>query len=388
MQYEISREILLKPLQLVAGAVDNKQTLAILANLLLEIKNNKLSLTGTDCEIEMHAKVPLEEDTNIVDGEVTVPARKLLDICKILPAGSQLKFKQDEDKILLKSGKSKFTLATMPSDEFPNLEHSSGIHSFMVSPKILLELIDGVKISVAQQDVRQYLNGMLLEVRSNLIRTVSTDGHRLSSCEVSIDTGIEKSDISNLENSDAFAEDLKSLVHQVIVPRKGILELTRLLAEQHEDITVTIESNHLKIASSDFSFTSKLIDGSFPDYERAIPRDGNKVAIIDKTMLREALSRASVLSTEKVRKVSLAFDSNVLKISAINSSQEQVEEEIEVVYQDEPYEINLNAVYLIDVAGVIKGKNIIVKASSPENAILIQEEQHANSNYVIMPITI
>jgi len=369
MQYEISREILLKPLQLVTGAVDNRQVMAILANLLLEVKNGKLALTGTDCEIEMHAKVALEEETTIIDGAITVPARKLLDVCKILPAGSNLKFKQDGDKVLLKAGKSKFTLTTLPADEFPNLEQSNSIHSFNVSPKILLDLIEGAKISVAQQDVRQYLNGMLFEVQANLIRTVSTDGHRLSMCDAHLATSTD-------------------VTHKIILPRKGVLELTRLLSEQQEDVTFTIESNHLKVTSNDFTFTSKLIDGDFPDYERVIPHDCNKVAIIDKVILREALSRASVLSSEKVRKINLTFDANTLKISAKNTAQDQVEEEITVIYQDESYEISLNAVYVLDILGVIKGKNVAIKISSPEKAVLLQDADDVNSNYIVMPITI
>jgi len=383
MQCEISREILLKPLQLVAGAVDNKQTMAILSNLLLVVDDNKLALTGTDCEIEMHATIALTAAST--NGSSTVPARKLVDICKTLPAGSNLKFKQEDNKIILKSGRSKFSLLSLPADDFPNLDSSEQIHSFKIAAKTLLDLLDRTKISIAQQDVRHFLNGMLFEVQSDLIRTVSTDGHRLSSTDAQISTNATTN-------------------YKIIVPRKGILELIRLLAEQsdNKEIEVVIKHNHLQIISADFSFTSKLIDGEFPDYERVIPRQGDKLAIINKNKLRESLNLACVLSTEKLKRVDLSFSNNGVQITAegnqypegtltINSNntvQEESEEQLNIQYQGSDVAISFNAAYVLDILSVIKGDNVIFTMNQPESAVLIQDNKDLSASYVVMPITI
>jgi len=368
MQCNVSREILLKPLQLVAGAVDSKQTLAILGNLLLQIENNKLNLTGTDTEIEMHTSVQLEAGSE--DGSITVPARKLVDICKILPAGAQINLKQDDAKIMLTAGRSKFTLLTLPADDFPNITPSEYIHSFTVSAKTLLDLIERTKISMAQQDVRQYINGMLFEITPTSINAVSTDALRLSVCTAELETGINES-------------------YKVIVPRKGILELIRLLAEQQDEVKINLEKNHIRIESGDFIFTSKLIDGEFPDYEKVLPQENNKKATINKNELREALNRANVLADDK-KSILLSFNKNgALKIQSSNRlHQEQSEEEINITYQEDDLELGFNSNFLLETLNVIKGDEVLFLMLDNDTAILIQDPANNEAKYVVMPLTL
>ena len=252
MKFSISRDALLKPLNLVAGVVERRQTLPILANVLMVLDGDRLSLTGTDLEVELVGRVQLPQRGE--SGEVTVPARKLVDICKSLPEGSDIQFSVQESKVTVKSGRSRFTLSTLPAREFPNVEDSMGTHQFTLKQGELKRLIERTGFAMAQQDVRYYLNGMLWELNSKQLRVVATDGHRLAMCTLP-----DKVDI----DGDT----------QVILPRKGVLELSRLLLEEDAEIVIVIGSNHMRATTNDFTFTSKLVDGKFPDYQRVLPRD-------------------------------------------------------------------------------------------------------------------
>ena len=247
MKLTINREALLKPLQLVAGVVERRQTLPVLSNVLLVVEGDQLSLTGTDLEVELVGRVKLEQSAE--SGEITVPARKLMDICKSLPEDCDIELKVDDQKVILRSGRSRFTLSTLPANDFPNIEEEAGSFTFSIAQSRLRRLIDRTGFAMAQQDVRYYLNGMLLEVNNHMLRSVATDGHRLAMCSVDAD----------------ISQDNK---HQVIVPRKGILELARLLTEGDEAVNITVGGNHIRANTGDFTFTSKLVDGKFPDYER------------------------------------------------------------------------------------------------------------------------
>ncbi|MGE4475579.1 MAG: DNA polymerase III subunit beta, partial [Stutzerimonas sp.] len=250
MHFTISREALLKPLQLVAGVVERRQTLPVLSNVLLVVEGQQLSLTGTDLEVELVGRVALEDAAE--PGEITVPARKLMDICKSLPADALIDVRLDEQKALIKSGRSRFTLSTLPASDFPTVEEGPGSLNFSVEQGKLRRLIERSGFAMAQQDVRYYLNGMLIEVSNGMLRAVATDGHRLAMC--SMQAGIEQADR-----------------HQVIVPRKGILELARLLTDQDAQVNVVLGQHHIRATTGEFTFTSKLVDGKFPDYERVLP---------------------------------------------------------------------------------------------------------------------
>lgn len=286
MHFTIQREALLKPLQLVAGVVERRQTLPVLSNVLLVVEGQQLSLTGTDLEVELVGRVVLEDAAE--PGEITVPARKLMDICKSLPNDVLIDIRVEEQKLLVKAGRSRFTLSTLPANDFPTVEEGPGSLNFSIAQSKLRRLIDRTSFAMAQQDVRYYLNGMLLEVNGGTLRSVATDGHRLAMC--SLDAQIPSQDR-----------------HQVIVPRKGILELARLLTEQDGEVGIVLGQHHIRATTGEFTFTSKLVDGKFPDYERVLPRGGDKLVVGDRQQLREAFSRTAILSNEVPRHSPAAF---------------------------------------------------------------------------------
>lgn len=321
MKFTISRDALLRPLNLVAGVVERRQTLPILANVLMVLDGDRLALTGTDLEVELVGRVQLAAPGE--SGEVTMPARKLVDICKSLPEGSEIEFNVQDSKVTVKSGRSRFTLATLPAREFPNVEDSMGTHQFTIKQGQLKRLIDRTGFAMAQQDVRYYLNGMLWEIKGKQLRVVATDGHRLALC--TLPGTIDASDDT-----------------QVILPRKGVLELARLLLEDDADIAIVMGSNHIRATTDDFTFTSKLVDGKFPDYQRVLPRSPDKIVLGSRLELRQAFTRAAILSNEKYRGVRLKLTKDSLDIVANNPEQEEAEESVPVDYQGESLEVGFN----------------------------------------------
>ncbi len=365
MKLTINREALLKPLQLVAGVVERRQTLPVLSNVLLVVEGDQLSLTGTDLEVELVGRVKLEQSAE--SGEITVPARKLMDICKSLPEDCDIELKVDDQKVILRSGRSRFTLSTLPANDFPNIEEEAGSFTFSIAQSRLRRLIDRTGFAMAQQDVRYYLNGMLLEVNNHMLRSVATDGHRLAMCSVDAD----------------ISQDNK---HQVIVPRKGILELARLLTEGDEAVNITVGGNHIRANTGDFTFTSKLVDGKFPDYERVLPRGGDKIVIGDRQTLRQAFNRTAILSNEKYRGIRMMLNENTMKIMANNPEQEEAEEEVTVNYPGDALEIGFNVSYLLDVLSVISGDAVKLTLSDSNSSALIEETEGGDSVYVVMPM--
>ncbi|WP_375740779.1 DNA polymerase III subunit beta [Pseudomonas boanensis] len=365
MHFTIQREALLKPLQLVAGVVERRQTLPVLSNVLLVVEGQQLSLTGTDLEVELVGRVALEEPAE--PGEITVPARKLMDICKSLPSDALIDIRVDEQKLLIKAGRSRFTLSTLPANDFPTVEEGPGSLSFSLVQSKLRRLIERTSFAMAQQDVRYYLNGMLLEVNAGILRAVATDGHRLAMC--AMEAGIEGVDR-----------------HQVIVPRKGILELARLLTEQDGEVRIVLGQHHIRATTGEFTFTSKLVDGKFPDYERVLPRGGDKLVVGDRQALREAFSRTAILSNEKYRGIRLTLAAGLLKIQANNPEQEEAEEEVAVDYNGSNLEIGFNVSYLLDVLGVMSTEQVRLILSDANSSALVQEAGNDDSSYVVMPM--
>jgi DNA polymerase-3 subunit beta len=365
MKFVISRDALLKPLNLVAGVVERRQTLPILANVLLDLKGDRLSLTGTDLEVELVGRVQLPAAGE--DGEVTVPARKLVDICKSLPEGSDIEFALGDGKVTVRSGRSRFTLSTLPAREFPSVEDSIGTHQFTVKQGQLRRLIERTAFAMAQQDVRYYLNGMLWELKEGRMRVVATDGHRLAMCTLP----------SLVDTPDEV---------QIILPRKGVLELSRLLLAETEDIVVVLGSNHVRATTDEFTFTSKLVDGKFPDYERVLPRSPDKVVIGSRLDLRQAFTRTAILSNEKYRGVRLKLAPGAMEILANNPEQEQAEESVPVEYDGDGLEIGFNVSYLLDVLGVLSGEQIKISLSDPNSSALLEESESGDSVYVVMPM--
>jgi DNA polymerase-3 subunit beta len=365
MHFTIQREALLKPLQLVAGVVERRQTLPVLSNVLLVVEGQQLSLTGTDLEVELVGRVTLEHSAE--PGEITVPARKLMDICKSLPSDALIDIRVDEQKLVVKAGRSRFTLSTLPANDFPTVEEGPGSLTFSLVQSKLRRLIERTSFAMAQQDVRYYLNGMLIEVQTGVLRAVATDGHRLAMC--SMEAAIEHTE-----------------KHQVIVPRKGILELARLLTEQDGEVSIVLGANHIRATTGEFTFTSKLVDGKFPDYERVLPRGGDKLVVGDRQALREAFSRTAILSNEKYRGIRLQLASGLLKIQANNPEQEEAEEEVVVDYNGGSLEIGFNVSYLLDVLGVMTTEQVRLILSDANSSALVQEAGNDDSSYVVMPM--
>lgn len=365
MKFSLSRELLLKPLLLVSGAVERKSTLPILSNILFDVSGSSLTLTATDLELEMVSFTDV--DNQAEDGKVTIPAKKLLDICKSLPEDSTLTFESDNDAIKISTGRSKYSLSTLPSTDFPNIEEWKGDVEFSLAKSELLRLIESTHFSMANQDVRYYLNGMSIETENNEIRSVATDGHRLAICKISNDA-------------------LSLPTRQVIVPRKGILEIIRLLAPIEEEVQVFLGSNHIRIIDKEFSFTSKLVDGRFPDYRRVLPRNGDKVLETNKDEMRQVLSRASILSNEKFKGVRLNFANSELKITANNPEQEQAEEIIEVNFPYDELEIGFNVSYVLDVLNAIKDSEVKFTLADSNSSVVIEGSDTGEALYVVMPM--
>ena len=366
MKFVIAREALLKPLNLVAGVVERRQTLAILANVQLVLEGQELSLTGTDLEVELIGRVELTTPPES-EGEITVPARKLVDICKSLPEGSEIEFTLDENRLILKSGRSRFTLSTLPAADFPSVEQGDSGQQFSLKQGDIKRLIEKTAFAMAQQDVRYYLNGMLWEVSEGQLRTVATDGHRLAMCTLT----------TELQAPTPL---------QVIVPRKGVNELTRLLGDDNHDADVMISANHLRVVTPGFTFTSKLIDGKFPDYERVLPRNSTKTVLGDRESLRQAFGRTAILSNEKYRGVRLGLTSGELKIQANNPEQEEAEEVVAVDYEGAELEIGFNVSYLMDVLGAVSGETVKLSLSDANSSALLEETESDETRYVVMPM--
>ena len=364
MKFSTSRSTLLKPVQAVIGVVERRQTMPILANLLLVAKGNELSVTATDLEVELVAKVQIDKIN--AAGEITVPGRKLLDICRSLPDDASVQVETDGERLILKSGRSRFVLGTLPATDFPVVEDVQAVHTLALSQGELRLLLEKTQFAMAQQDVRYYLNGLLLETGKKAIRAVATDGHRLAICELPL-------------------ADQKVGAHQVILPRKGVQELQRLLSGEG-GLTLTIGSNHVRATIDDIRFTSKLIDGRVPDYEKVIPKPQANILRTDRNVLRAALQRAAILSNEKYRGVRLDVETSMLRIQANNPDQEEARDEIEVEYRGEPIEIGFNVNYLLDALRAVDGEQVQLGFVDAGSSCLISAPDGKGARYVVMPM--
>lgn len=364
MKFKVQIDELLPPLQQVIGVVERRQTLPVLSNLLLVLNEGVLSITATDLEVEMRTSVQVE---GIVNGEVTVPARKLVDICKSLPATGTLGFSLAQQRVTLTLGKSRFTLATLGAEEYPKTEEIGDSFELHLGSSSLARLINKTQFAMAMQDVRYYLNGLLFEINPGHIKAVATDGHRLAMASHSLDTGLEA-------------------MTQVIVPRKAVQELMRLLGTGASDIHILVASNHIRFSLGSLVMTAKLIDGRFPDYDRVIPSELDKVVIADREQLRQSLQRVSILSNEKYRGVRLSFSPQVLHIQAHNPDQEEAEEEVEVGYSGAELEVGFNVSYLIEAIGVLEHENIQIELGGPNSSALLTDNGSDECRYVVMPM--
>ncbi len=364
MKITVSKEALLQPLQAVSGIVEKRQTLPILANILLKVANSQLILTATDLEIEIQTWVNIDTEGDIA---FTLPARKLIDICRALPDGALISLDVGAEKAILRSGNGRFSLGVLDANDYPSIEPSEGAVQLTLPETVLKMLIEKTHFAMAQQDVRYYLNGMLFEMKNGGIRTVATDGHRLATAyhEIDVQTGDTE---------------------QIILPRKAISELNKLLTHDDEPITLEIGKNHLRLNRGKTLFISKLIDGRFPDYQKVIPKSVSNVAVIDKAILKEALLRTAILSNEKYRGVRFQLSENRLDLLAHNPEQEEAEEFIEIDYQGDNLMIGFNVSYLIDILNVIDSDSVQIGFNDANSSSTVNDMSNESTRYVIMPM--
>jgi DNA polymerase-3 subunit beta len=364
MQFSIQREVLLKPLQHVVGVVERRQTLPVLANLLVQAKDGKVAFTGTDLEVEMVASTPAE---SVAEGEITIPARKLFDIVRALPDGVRIELKQSGERVALHAGRSRFTLATLPAGEFPTVDEIELVERVSLPEAVVKELMDRTAFAMANQDVRYYLNGMLLDLQTDSLRCVATDGHRLAMKQTELQSSV-------------------STRRQIIIPRKGVNELIGLLEGGDGEVELEFGRNHLRLRRGNVTFTSKLIDGRFPDYEAVIPLGADKTASLDREVLRGALQRAAILSNEKYRGVRLELSPGKLRIVAHNPEQEEAVEEVEADTHVSDLAVGFNVGYLLDALAALRGEKARLSLRDAQSSCLVQEHDNEHARHVIMPL--
>ncbi len=363
MKLSATRAQVLNPLQSVIGVVERRQTMPILANVLLSARNNRLSITGTDLEVELVAS----SDANVQQaGDLTVPGRKLLDIFRALPDGVNVTMTTEGERVIVRAGRSRFTLSSLPAAEYPVVEEINALQTLTVPQAEFRRLIDKTHFSMAQQDVRYYLNGLLIETDGKSLRAVATDGHRLAICECVLEKEAKNA-------------------QQVILPRKGVLELQRLLGSEG-NIELAIGTNHIRAQIGDVRFTSKLIDGRFPEYGRVIPASPTRVIEGDRESLRQALQRTAILSNEKYRGVRLSLKPDLLTVQAHNPEQEEAEDQVEVTYQGDEVEIGFNVNYLLDALAAIDSAKVQIGLGDSNSSCLIRADGNAAARYVVMPM--
>lgn len=361
MRFTLQREAFLKPLAQVVNVVERRQTLPVLANFLVQVQNGQLSLTGTDLEVEMVSRIAVEDAQ---DGETTIPARKLFEIIRALPDGSRITVSQTGDKITVQAGRSRFTLATLPSNDFPSVDEVEATERVAIGEATLKELIERTAFAMAQQDVRYYLNGLLFDLRGDALRTVATDGHRLALCET---------DLAKPSGSK----------RQIIVPRKGVTELQRLLESGDREIELEVGRSHVRVKRDDVTFTSKLIDGRFPDYEAVIPIGADREVKVDREALRASLQRAAILSNEKYRGIRVEVSPGNLKISAHNPEQEEAQEEIEADTTVSDLAIGFNVNYLLDALSALRDEEVIIQLRDSNSSALVRESSSGDRKSVV-----
>ncbi|AEI74686.1 DNA polymerase III subunit beta [Candidatus Moranella endobia PCVAL] len=365
MQFIVEREHLIKSIQQVSGMLVVRPTLPILSHVLLQVTENSLLITGTDLSIEIIARVVISNTNDF--GKITVPARKFFDICRCMPEKAEIAFNIENERMIIRSGRIRYSLVTLPASNFPNLDYCQSYEEFTLSQSIFKRAIESTQFSMANQDIRHYLNGMLFETEGRELRIVATDGHRLAKYTILLN---------------------ETLPYQsIIVPRKGVIELVRMLNERIQLLKIKIGDNNLRAIISNYIFTSKLVNGRFPDYNRVLHHNNSdKILEVECDLLRQAFTRASILSHEKFRSVQLNLSHNQLKITAHNMEQEETEEILDVDYQDRTIVISFNASYILDVLNVLKCKVVRLLLTDETSSVQIEDSANTAAKYVVMPI--
>jgi DNA polymerase III subunit beta len=363
-----TRDAILKPLQTVAGIVERRHTLPILANVLLRKQGEQVSFLATDIEIQIQTSASLASGSG--DAATTVSARKLIDILRALPDSGEVSITLTGKRLTIACGKSRFALQTLGPEEFPTFLVNTEIDATLTLPQRQLKhLFHMVHFAMAQQDIRYYLNGLLLVVDGAQVRAVATDGHRLA--------------YSACPN-----EGQTSARHEVIVPRKTVTELQRLLSDSDEPVEIRVAANQVRFAFGEVELLSKLVEGKFPDYQRVIPTGYSKSIVLDRDVLASALARASILTSEKFKGMRLSLADHVLKLQTSNAEQEEAIEELDADYSDEALDIGFNIAYLLDVLTNLRSEKIRIEFGDSNSSALISVPGDDTFRYVVMPMRI
>jgi len=364
MNFIINKDTLLIPLQQIVGVIEKRQTMPILSNVLMVVEGNQLVLTGTDLEIQLIAKIHIE---SVSSGSVTIPARKFLDLCRLLPNGAEIKFEQRNDKIIILSGRSRFLLSCLPAENYPEFSESGFENSFLINSGKIKKALEKTLFCMANQDVRYYLNGLLLNISNSTIKLVASDGHRLSIYEDQLEAGT-------------------GFEARIIIPRKGVLELSRLLDDAEAELKVEFSSNNIRIFIKNLIFSAKLVDSKYPDFGKVFQQDFFNPIHIQKNLLKDALTRVAVLSNEKFKGVTLDFVPGCLKISTHNPEHDEAEEELSINFAGEPLSISFNAQYLLDAVSNLDSDLAILTIASNVSSCFIDEPNDPLYKFIVMPM--
>ncbi len=372
-QLKVTREDIMQTLQKVIGVVREKQTFPILSNVLIHIVGNKMSITGTDSEVELRGETDLLNAGAITNMAITLPGRKLAEICRALPESAPIELYHEGERVILRSGKSRFTLTTLPAEDFPTIERTAFNKHFSIPQNQLRELLQQTAAFMAQQDVRYYLNGLLLTVRGDQLIAVATDGHRLAKACV----GLKAPAIDELS---------------IIIPRKGVLELMRLLADEPDQVQIHVGENHISADHKTFSFVSRLIEGKFPDFARVIPSSASLTTQVDREALKDALQRVMIFCSEKYKAIRFQFHRGNLRIVVNNPQQESAEDTLAIEYDGEEIDIGFNIRYLMDMLNTIAPGPLKISFSNADQSVLFEslldpkQQSSTTSLFVIMPM--
>jgi DNA polymerase III subunit beta len=366
MKLIINRETLLTPLQQIVGVIEKRQTMPVLANVLMLAKDNYLTLTGTDLEIQLVSKIEIEQ---LTPGSITVPARKLLDLCRLLPAKADIQIEQFGDKLKIQSSRSRFSLSCLPSEHYPEFAESEMDKQFSINSGKFKKALEKTTFCMANQDVRYYLNGLMMNISNSKIKLVASDGHRLSIYEDSLEqpTGYES---------------------RIILPRKGVLELYRLLDNPDIDLNILFSNNNIKIAINNLIFSAKLVDAKYPDFSKVFQQPFFAAIPVQKQQLKDSLTRVAVLANEKFKGVTLDILPGNIKISTHNPEHDEGEEEVSIDYSGEQLSIAFNAQYILDALSNIDSDMVVFTVAKNVSTCFIDESTQSEYRFIVMPMRI
>jgi DNA polymerase-3 subunit beta len=364
MQFNIVREALLQPLQQVISVVERRNTMPVLSNLLLDVSADTLAVTGSDLEVELRASVALMAAE---PGAITVPARKLFDIVKALPEGVDIQFRLMADRMQVKAGRSRFTLTSLPAADFPAVEGGEVQFRLTVQQGVLKSLLEQTMFAMAVQDVRYYLNGLLIEARPGGLRAVATDGHRMAL-------------VDSVDGLSGPAE------RQVIIPRKGVAELYRLLDSSDTPVELELRRTHVRAVLGNTVFSSKIIDGRYPDYEAVVPIGADQLVKVSREALRAALQRAAILANEKYRGVKLDVTPGMLRVTAHNPEQEEATEEVSAETDITQISVGFNVNYVLDAIAAVDSEEVVLCLRDGNSSGLFKRAGSDRARHVVMPL--